>query len=783
MAKYLVQHRRGSAAQWAEENTIIPLEGEIVIEIDDTNSLHKLKIGDGVHTYDQLAYLMAGDEIITQVLSKTLPRVVTVELTTNWTQDTDGRYSQIIALDNITNCSRLDLQPDADMLAEFKQLNLIFTTENKNGSITVYSIGDMPLKSYTMQATIIETDAYCEKIIGTPIGVPSELVNLSLSAEENPDDKAPNAKSVATQLTMKAEGVNANYDFTSPGWKRVLNIIRATNGSLNLGIAKTTNGKVTQALGVDFTGYVKFPADDFRNTKPVIYQRYNNIFGLDPNEYPEKRAAITKVRVGYPTEEYGTNPVNCYVDIYVDFEPREGYEDYVAFNMSYSGKAASHNTSAIITETPAEDVGIYGEALQYYEFAVKVGPDIYTEGEIEANKFIGDVEAEKVVANEFYAIGENEEREFNVTDNFTNAKVIKDSIESALIDTMAAYKKYNYLYNTLKTGDTTKKGVTLTVHPSGAITINGTCTAKTTFNLFNGFTSNSPTIYLPAGSYKFKGLRFIMWETGITPDINDKTTYMIVNDGYSEIKEMEVNLDSPKILGHVSFCPNADSEWNDVSFVPYLYRAEDNLDISYSYDIDSDIISITGSDGDYGVDVTITERAELYGTSARGESVLELSNKRIVKNNSIINNSYNILIAETGTNDTFEIESYTKLGSNDIIVDSVLSATSTNPVQNKIITNALNNKLEYNDNDGEIHIDVPEAMASYFTLTSNDHSHVILNGMYGTLTLTDHTITLRSSDDPDTYFTLDISAAGNGDPIIEGSENVKQTFKDWLGIS
>ena len=28
--------------------------------------LHKLKIGDGVHTYAELAYLQAGDEIVTQ---------------------------------------------------------------------------------------------------------------------------------------------------------------------------------------------------------------------------------------------------------------------------------------------------------------------------------------------------------------------------------------------------------------------------------------------------------------------------------------------------------------------------------------------------------------------------------------------------------------------------------------------------------------------------------------------------------------------------------------------
>lgn len=171
MPKYLVQHRRGTAARWAEKNTLIPREGEIVIEIDEVNSLHKLKIGDGIHTYAELAYLKAGDEIVTQVLTEAKPRVVSVELTTNWHQDAEGKYSQVIALENITKHSRLDLQPSVDMIAEFKQLGLVFVTENNDGVITVYSVGNVPSQSYTMQATIVETE--CDggdTVIGIPIG-------------------------------------------------------------------------------------------------------------------------------------------------------------------------------------------------------------------------------------------------------------------------------------------------------------------------------------------------------------------------------------------------------------------------------------------------------------------------------------------------------------------------------------------------------------------------------------------------------------------------------------
>lgn len=195
MAKYLVQHRRGTAEQWAEKSTIIPREGEIVIEIDEVNSLHKLKIGDGVHCYTELAYLQAGDEVVTQVLAKALPRVITVTLDIDkWTEitsETDpnlGYYGQSVSIDNITTYSRLDLQPNADMLAEFQALNLVFVTENNNGVITVYSVGDMPLKSYTMQATIIETDAAAdEKIIGTPVGTPTAKSDWNQTDETQAD--------------------------------------------------------------------------------------------------------------------------------------------------------------------------------------------------------------------------------------------------------------------------------------------------------------------------------------------------------------------------------------------------------------------------------------------------------------------------------------------------------------------------------------------------------------------------------------------------------------------
>jgi hypothetical protein len=188
MAKFIVQHRRGSAAQWASKDTMIPKEGELVIEFDEVNSLHKLKIGDGIHAYSELAYLQAGDEIITQVLAEAKPRVVTVTLEETWNQDAEGKYSQVISLDDITEHSRLDLQPDVNMLAEFKQLGLVFVTENNGGIITVYSVGNMPSKSYTMQATIVNTECDGQEVvIGLPIGASATQSDFNQTDETKSD--------------------------------------------------------------------------------------------------------------------------------------------------------------------------------------------------------------------------------------------------------------------------------------------------------------------------------------------------------------------------------------------------------------------------------------------------------------------------------------------------------------------------------------------------------------------------------------------------------------------
>lgn len=163
MSKYVFQLRRGWkwdldpatgeprddwATYEAKEDHMKPLEGELVLEYD--NGVPRLKIGDGVREFSALPYM--------SVDSFVLPKPALIHLSTEWIQDADDRYYQVVTVQNaiITSNSKVDLLPDAVQLSTFHEKDLAFVAENEDGVVKVYCVGQIPQNPYDINATVTE---------------------------------------------------------------------------------------------------------------------------------------------------------------------------------------------------------------------------------------------------------------------------------------------------------------------------------------------------------------------------------------------------------------------------------------------------------------------------------------------------------------------------------------------------------------------------------------------------------------------------------------------------
>ena len=69
---------------------------------------------------------------------------------------TESPYYQVVALDNVTEHSQVDLKPSVEQLNIFHDKDLAFVAENEDGVVTVYAVGDKPTNDYTIQVSITE---------------------------------------------------------------------------------------------------------------------------------------------------------------------------------------------------------------------------------------------------------------------------------------------------------------------------------------------------------------------------------------------------------------------------------------------------------------------------------------------------------------------------------------------------------------------------------------------------------------------------------------------------
>lgn len=68
----------------------------------------------------------------------------------------DNPYSQVVTIEDITEYTKVDLLPSVEQLAIFHDKDLAFVTENEDGVVTVYAIGEKPTNDYTMQVALTE---------------------------------------------------------------------------------------------------------------------------------------------------------------------------------------------------------------------------------------------------------------------------------------------------------------------------------------------------------------------------------------------------------------------------------------------------------------------------------------------------------------------------------------------------------------------------------------------------------------------------------------------------
>ena len=97
------------------------------------------------------------DQMIGAYLAKAI-RISSVTLFADKWVGTESPYSQVVSIDNITENTQVDLTPSANQLAIFHNKDLAFVTENENGVVTVYAIGQKPQNDYVMQVTLTEVN-------------------------------------------------------------------------------------------------------------------------------------------------------------------------------------------------------------------------------------------------------------------------------------------------------------------------------------------------------------------------------------------------------------------------------------------------------------------------------------------------------------------------------------------------------------------------------------------------------------------------------------------------
>jgi hypothetical protein len=83
-------------------------------------------------------------------------RIGEVVLTSSAWTGSGNLFSQVVAISTVTEHTQVDLTPSVEQLDMFYEKDVAFVTENEDGIVTVYAIGQKPQNDYTIQVTLTE---------------------------------------------------------------------------------------------------------------------------------------------------------------------------------------------------------------------------------------------------------------------------------------------------------------------------------------------------------------------------------------------------------------------------------------------------------------------------------------------------------------------------------------------------------------------------------------------------------------------------------------------------
>ena len=132
----------------------IEIAGEIVQTTGDSETavMSQKAITEEINGISDLVHDLESE------IRRAKPTYTAVTLLSSAWNGTASPYSQVVNIEGVTEHSKVDLQPSVAQLAIFHDKDLAFVTENEDGVVTVYAIGDKPTNDYTMQATITEVE-------------------------------------------------------------------------------------------------------------------------------------------------------------------------------------------------------------------------------------------------------------------------------------------------------------------------------------------------------------------------------------------------------------------------------------------------------------------------------------------------------------------------------------------------------------------------------------------------------------------------------------------------